>query len=295
VEDKKDATSIFSYGKAKIISFREKNKAKLLEESLKLDVSKKNYEGTNQIFNILQKLIIDEIESGKSYTNKATQGFILLFTFLYIISSIVIFYNPLYNIINLEKNNDKDTLNEHDSKKKIWIFGIPYFLSFLIYRFKLLKFSKDIFVWNIIILIFIIFEIVLNALFIIFDISFFKNSPIFFDNYYFYAFLSLTLLFLLLIEMSCLKVMIREIPIEKKISSINIDNFLDIYECLVKAATFILFYFIIYFPFINQVIYIKYTIEILFVIGIVIFILFNFKRKQVALTKIINKITYESF
>ena len=35
VEDKKDATSIFSYGKAKIISFREKNKAKLLEESLK--------------------------------------------------------------------------------------------------------------------------------------------------------------------------------------------------------------------------------------------------------------------
>ena len=295
VDDKKDATSIFSYGKAKIISFREKNKAKLLEESLKLDVSKKNYEGTNQIFNILQKLIIDEIESGKSYTNKATQGFILLFTFLYIISSIVIFYNPLYNIINLENNNNQVTINEHNSKKKIWIFGIPYLLSFLIYQLKLLNFSKDIFVWNIIILIFIIFEIVLNALFILFDISFFKNSPIFFDNYYFYIFLSLTLLFLLLIEMSCLKVMIREIPIEKKISSINIDNFLDIYECIVKAATFIVFYFTIYFSFINQTIYIKYTIEILFVLGIVIFILFNFKRKQVALTKIINKITYESF
>ena len=295
VEDKKDATSIFSYGKAKIISFREKNKAKLLEESLKLDVSNKNYEGTNQIFNILQKLIIDEIESRKSYTNKATQGFILLFTFLYIISSIIIFYNPLYNIINLEKNNDKDTLNEHDSKKKIWIFGIPYLLSFLIYRFKLLKFSKDIFVWNIIILIFIIFEIVLNALFIVFDISFFKNSPIFFDNYYFYLFLFLSLLFLLLIEMSCLKVMIREIPIEKKISSINIDNFLDIYECIVKSATFIVFYFIIYFSFINQTIYIKYSIEIFFALSIIIFILFNLKRKQVALTKIINKITYESF
>ena len=295
VDDKKDATSIFSYGKAKIISFREKNKAKLLEESLKLDVSKKNYEGTNQIFNILQKLIINEIESGKSYTNKATQGFILLFTFLYIISSIVIFYNPLYNIINLENNNNQVTINEHNSKKKIWIFGIPYLLSFLIYQLKLLNFSKDIFVWNIIILIFIIFEIVLNALFILFDISFFKNSPIFFDNYYFYIFLSLTLLFLLLIEMSCLKVMIREIPIEKKISSINIDNFLDIYECIVKAATFIVLYFTIYFSFINQTIYIKYTIEILFILGIVIFILFNFKRKQVALTKIINKITYESF
>ena len=89
--------------------------------------------------------------------------------------------------------------------------------------------------------------------------------------------------------------MIREIPIEKKISSINIDNFLDIYECIVKAATFFVLYFTIYFSFINQTIYIKYTIEILFVLGIVIFILFNFKRKQVALTKIINKITYESF
>ena len=295
VDDKKDATSIFSYGKAKIISFREKNKAKLLEESLKLDVSKKNYEGTNQIFNILQKLIIDEIESRKSYTNMATQGFILMITFLYIISSIVIFYNPLYNIINLENNNNQDTINEHNSKKKIWIFGMPYLLSFLIYQFKLLNFSKNIFVWNIIILIFIIFEIILNALFIIFDISFFKNSPIFFDNYYFYIFLSLTLLFLLLIEMSCLKVMIREIPIEKKISSINIDNFLDIYECIVKAATFIVLYFIIYFTFINKTIYIKYTIELLFVLGMVIFILFNFNRKQVALTKIINKITYESF
>jgi len=295
VDDKKDATSIFSYGKAKIISFREKNKAKLLEESLKLDVSQKNYEGTNQIFNILQKLIIDEIESGSSYTNKATKGFVLLFTFLYIISSLVIFYNPLYNIINLENNNNKVTVSEHDSKKKIWIFGIPYLLSFLIYRFKLLKFSKDIFVWNIIILIFIIFEIVLNALFIAFDISFFKNSPIFYDNYYCYIFLSLTLLFLLLIEMSCLKVMIREIPIEKKISSINIDNFLDIYECIVKGVTFIVLYFIIYCSFIDQTIYIKYTIEILFILGIVIFILFNYKRKQVALTKIINKITYESF
>lgn len=295
VEDKKDAASIFSYGKAKIISFREKNKAKLLEESLKLDVSNKNYEGTNQIFNILQKLIIDEIESRKSYTNKATLGFILLFTILYIISSIVIFYNPLYNIINLENNNNEYIVNEHDSKTKIWIFGIPYLLSFLIYQFKLLKFSKDIFVWNIIILIFIIFEIVLNALFILFDNSFFKKTPIFFDNYYFYIFLSLNLLFLLLIEMSSLKVMIREIPIEKKISSINIDNFLDLYECIIKAATFIVLYFIINCSFINQTIYIKYTIEVLFVLGIVIFILFNFKRKQVALTKIINKITYESF
>ena len=48
IEDKKDAASIFSYGKAKLISFKEKNKAKILEESLKLDIGQKNYEGTNQ-------------------------------------------------------------------------------------------------------------------------------------------------------------------------------------------------------------------------------------------------------
>ena len=289
-EDKKDATSIFSYGKAKLISFKEKNKAKLLEQSLKLDIGKKNYEGTNQIYNILQKLIITESISNNSYTNSTTKGHILLYTFLYIISSIIIFLNPLYNSCE-----EKEIVNVHDSKNKIWILGFPYLLCFLIYLFKIIRISKDIFVWNVIILIFLCFEIGLSFIFSLFDKKIFDKSPIDFDNYYFYIFLSLILFFNIMIEIYNLKIMIREVPIEKKISSLNIDNFLDIYECLIKAATFGILYIFIYYSVIKKRIYIKFFIGFLYVLSCFIFICFNYKRKQIALIKIINKVTYESF
>ena len=288
-EDKTDATSIFSYGKAKLISFKEKNKAKLLEESLKLDIGQKNYEGTNQIFNILQKLIINENLSSKSYTNKATKGFLILFTFLYIISTIIIFYNPLVN------SSYKEITNILDSKDKIWILSASYLLTFIIYRFNIIKIASDNFIWNIIILTFIFFEIGLSIVFIIFDKFFFEKTPIDFDNYYFYGFLSLILFFNNLIEISCLKVMIREIPIEKKISSINIDNFLDIYECLIKGATFAVFYLLNFYSLIRKIIYIKIAISFFYILACVFFIIYNFKRKQNSLTRIINKVTYESF
>ena len=292
-DDKKDATSIFSYGKAKMISFREKNKAKKLENSLK-DLEQKNYEGTNQIFRVLNKIMSNEIYSGKSYTNTATKGFIFFYTTLYIISSIIIFYNPIFNMINGENNSNNDLENELNSKYKIWLFGFPYLLTFFVYKFKLLQLSNDIYIWNITILIFMIFEICLNLIFILFDNSYFKNSPIFFDNYYLYSFLSLILFFNILTQLCCLKIMIREIPIEKHFCSINIDNFFDIYESLVKLATFIGLFFLTKYSLLKKTIYIKYLIEILYIIGLAIFITFIFKRKQIALTKIINKITYET-
>ena len=291
-DDKKDATSIFSYGKAKMISFKEKNKAKKLENSLK-DLEQNNYEGSNQIYKVLNKIMNNEVYSSKSYTSLATKGFILFCTTLYIISTIIIFYNPIFNIIYIE-NNSHDFINEINSKDKIWMFGFPYLLAYFVYRFKLLQFSNDIYIWNVTILIFMIFEICLNLIFIIFDNLYFSNSPIFFDNYYLYAFLSLILFFNILIHLCCLKVMIREIPIEKHFCSINIDNFLDIYENLVKLATFVGIFFLIKFSLIKKTIYIKYIIEVLYIIGIVIFIMFIFKRKQIALTKIINKISYET-
>ena len=292
-DDKKETTSIFSYGKAKMISFREKNKAKKLEDSLK-DLDQKNYEGANQIFKILNIIMNNEIFSGKSYTNSGTKGFIFFYTTLYIISTIIIFYNPIFNMICEENNSNNDFINEINSKDKIWIFGFAYLLAFIVYRFKLLQLSKDIYIWNITILIFMIFEICLNLIFILFDNSYFRNSPIFYDNYCLHSFLSLILFFNILIQLCCLKVMIREIPIEKQFCSINIDNFMDIYESLVKLSTFIGLFFLIEFSLVTKEIYIKYLIEILYIIGIVIFIMFIFKRKQIALTKIINKITYET-
>ena len=124
---------------------------------------------------------------------------------------------------------------------------------------------------------------------------FFSKSPIDFDNYYFYGFLALILLFNNLIEISCLKVMIREIPIEKKISSINIDNFLDVFECLIKGLSFAGLYLLNFYSLIHDIIYIKVAITIFYILAFTAFIGYNFKRKQNSLTRIINKVTYESF
>ena len=288
-EDKKDAQSIFSYGKAKLISFKEKNKAKLLDEYLKLDIGQKNYEGTNQIFCILQKLIIKENTSNSSYTNKSTRGYIFFYTLLYIISSLIIFYNPIYN------SSITNQTNVADSKKKIWIFGIPYLLSFFIYYFKLIRFSADTFIWNIFILVFLSFGIILSIIFFIFDTKFFNKTPLYFDNYYLYGFLSFILFLNILIELSSLKVMIRIIPIEKKINSINIDNFMDIYECVIKGLTFGILFLFSYYSLIKKIYHIKLVISILYILACFVFLLYNFKRKQISLIKIINKITYESF
>ena len=289
-EDKKDATSIFSYGKSKLISYKEKNKAKILEESLKLDIGQKNYEGTNQIFTILQKLIINENTSNESYINKTVKGYILLHIILYIISSFILFYNPIINI-----SNKNDNINIYETKNKIWVFGISYLFTFLIYRFKLLNISRDIFMLKIIILIFIFFEIALTFVFIFSDDILFNSTPIYFDNYFFYVILSIIIFFNIIIENICLKVMIREIPIEKKISSINIDNFLDIFESIIKAGIFVGLYFITYYKIVKEIIYIKIVIGIFYILGCIIFFFFNFKKRQIALIKIINKITYESF
>ncbi len=114
VEDKKETTSIFSYGKAKLISFKEKNKAKIFDQNLQFEVAEKNYEGTNQLFSILQKLIINENFLGNSYTNQAKKGHIIFFTLLYILSSTILVYNLLIN------PNKKSIF---ESKNKIWIFG----------------------------------------------------------------------------------------------------------------------------------------------------------------------------
>ena len=89
--------------------------------------------------------------------------------------------------------------------------------------------------------------------------------------------------------------MIREIPLETSICTINIDNFLDLYENFIKALIFTAFYIFNYFiVFQYENLYII-VIIVLFVLDIMIFLIFNYKRKQYSLIKIINKVTYESF
>ena len=89
--------------------------------------------------------------------------------------------------------------------------------------------------------------------------------------------------------------MIREIPMEKVICIINIDNFIDLLEMVIKAATAAALYIINYFNIIKYAYIYNFVIIILYIIGMILFLLFNYRRKQIALIKIINKITYESF
>ena len=298
IEDKlntSDTITNISYGKAKIISVKERNKVKLLESSLKLGAGKGKYEGTNHIFSIIQDLINKENLNCSSYTNISMSGHMIFLAFLYIIFSITIFYNPL---INSAKNSD-NLENISDFKKKIWIFSVSYLLFYfsLKFKFKFVLFKKKLSQINFILILLIIWQILFVLLFIILHPNFFPASPISFDNYFYILFNSIILLFSLIIEKIVYKIMIREIPLEANICGINIDNFLDIYESFIKAFIFAIFFIIDYFNNIINYYDFIYLIGIvaLLLIGLIVFIIFNYRRKHFSLIKIINKVTYESF
>ena len=286
-----------SYGKAKMISLKERNKAKLLESTLKLGNGKDNYEGTNHIFSILQKLIFNENTDCSSYTNYSSKGHILFLTILYIIFSIILFYNPLINAIKKSKDDNNDnTLDEIlNFKKNTWIFGVSYLFFYCTIKFKFFSHQKKLPSWNFLLLVFLFLQIILAFCFLVFETDIFSFSLISLNNYSYISCYSVLLLFSLIIEKICLKIMIREIPLEMTICKINIDNFLDLYENFIKALIFIVFYFINYFiVFQHEYLYII-VIIVLLVLSTIIFLIFNFRRKQYSLIKIINKVTYESF
>ena len=285
-----------SYGKAKMISLKERNKVKILESNIKLGSRKDNYEGTNHIFSILQDLIIKENFNKSSYSNFSTIGHILFLAILYIIFSIILFYNPLINTI--KGNNGKNSENFDkilNFKKETWIFGVSYLLFYFSLKFKFFSHQKKLSSWNLLLLLFLCFQVLLALLFLIFENNIFFSSPISFDNRSYISCYSALLLFSLFIEKICLKIMIREIPLETSICTINIDNFLDLYENFIKTLIFTAFYFFNYFiVFQYENLYII-VIIVLFALDIMIFLIFNYKRKQYSLIKIINKVTYESF
>ena len=289
-----DNINNISYGKAKFISFKERNKVKLLENSLKSATGKDNYEGTNHIFSILKNLMIKENDLSSSYTNRTLSGHILFLTILYMLFSIIIFYNPLIN--KFFANNDEADIDNY--KNKVWTFGISYLLSYFIFKLKLFRHQKNLSSWNCIILLFILFQIAFSSLFLLFDKYFFKKSPIDFDNYCYTAYMSVILFLTIIIEKAYYKIMIREIPIEATICRINIDNYLDIYENFIKGIIFAVFYvngFVGITIDINYSFIFKIILLVLLLLGLVIFLIANYKRKQLALIKIINKVTYESF
>ena len=292
-----DNVNNLSYGKAKFISYKERNKVKLLENSLKAVSENDNYEGTNHIFSTLRDLIIKQNSLRSSYSNRTLEGHISFLTILFMLFSVIIFYNPIINTF-FKKGDNYSNVEEYQNK--IWTFGVAYLLGFLSFKLKLFRQQKNLSSWNWIILLFLLFQIVFSLFFFISDTFIFENSPIFFGNYNYTIFISVILFLAIIIEKAYFKIMIREIPIEATICRINIDNYLDIHENIIKAIIFAIFY-ICSFIDIHSDINIKYSfiykivVLVLLLLGLMIFLISNFKRKQTALIKIINKVTYESF
>ena len=285
--DKEETKTIFSYGKAKFISFGEKKKAQLLEETLKINSDNRNYEGTNQIFNTLSNLMLDEYKNSKSLTNKVTLGFNLLFLLITIINIIIIFFQPIIN-----ENNTNDNIRENKEIQICFIFSVPFFIAYIISLIKLkkcCKITKNVSTSNILVLIFFILEICLSIFFFFFEKLVKKHLEVFLNVY-----MSLILLFNILIEMISIKVMIKLIPIEKKHCSMNIDNFFDIFESFIRFLTLVGLFFINDYNNLKDKIYYKIFILLCYMICVIVFVTQIFKKKQSALTKIMNKITFEN-
>ena len=211
---------------------------------------------------------------------------------------LILKYFLIFLLINIffKKVDCFSSIEEYQNK--IWTFGIAYLLSFLAFKLKLFSQQKNLSSWNCIILLFLFFQIVFSLFFFMSDSYIFENSPIFFDNYNYTIFISVILFLSIIMEKAYFKIMIREIPIEATICRINIDNYLDIHENIIKAIIFAIFYACTFIDIRSDIKYsfiYKMVVLVLLLLGLMIFLISNFKRKQTALIKIINKVTYESF
>ena len=198
-------------------------------------------------------------------------------------------------MINIQDYEDNDIMENmiREFKNKSWLFGIPYLLCYIIFISKFFHLKKKLAHWNLILLFFISFLIVINLLFLLLDSTFISNSPLTFNNYFNLGIYSFILFLSLLSERACLKIMIREIPMEKNICSINIDNFLDLLDIIVKALTIAILFFVNYYNMIKHDYIFKIVLIGLYVAELVFFLIFNSKRKQIALIKIIKFINHK--
>ena len=287
-EEKAETATVLSYGKSKLIKSKEKSKVKLLEESIKTYTDNKHYEGANQIFISIKNIIDSENKKSNSLSNKVTLGYILLLSSLNISKILIInFYQISYfkgeNYQYYEKNYSE-------------ILSIAYFFGFLICfcgRKSFCKLSKNIFTLNLIILFVFILTICICVFFFIFDKII--DSSKWYYMVLLYIYLSLFIFLNIIIEILSVKIMIKLIPVETKICSINIDNFLDIFESFIQSLTIIGLYFGMYYfdGYLKGKYLYKGVILISNVFGAFAFIFEIMKMKQNALVKIMNKNSFE--
>ena len=272
--------SVISYGKTKLISYKNKKKANYIDYNLKKYENKDNYEGKNQIFIELNNLIYNE-NTCLSDINKITFGFLLLLNITAINSQILLFIIPF-------------RISEENSNPKIYyiIFSLSYLVGYFSFKFKksFIKSSNDkINYMNIFILV-ILFATIIFYFFLLFIIYFNKND---------YALGICSILISLLninIEIFITYLMSMIIPIEKKVLKTNINKFLDINIILIRPFIFLLIY-LIKNAFQNELIIndiILFTIScVLSIFGTFIYIIFNYNINYTSLARIMNKISYE--
>lgn len=277
-----DRKSVLSYGKSKLISYKNRRKAKNLDKKYKLYSNYDNYEGINGIFEEVDE-IIQEQNKCCSYINNITFGLQFVLICSIINNEILIFLIPL--LLN----------DQHNEKTNIIIFTFPYFLGYISFKYRniILNIIKyKISFLNIIIIFFLIFEMFFYIL-LIMVISLNKN---YFIVVCFTIFISF---FNTIIEIFIIYLMNLVIPIEKKIFSISLGKFIDICVFLFKIIN----YFFIYY--INNPIgnsdydYTKdnilfITSLLICIIEIIVFYIFNFRKKYNSFSRIMNKITYEN-
>ena len=277
-----DYRSVLSYGKSKLISYRNKRKAQLLDKHFRSYSNNENYEGTNQIFEEIYEMILKQ-KNCCSYINKISFGL-------------------LFIIICLNINNDMlillMTLTDN-YKINFLIFSIPYLIGFFSFNIKNAFFKEmknNIGYLNLIILVVLIWEMILYLIMIIFIL-------ILDYNIYPILIISIIIAFLnIMIESFTTYLMSITIPIEKCIFKINIGNFIDISIVIFKSFSFLfIFYIDKYFyssealPFKNyQETFLLLCLSCFYsIFEIIIFYFFIYIINYTSISRIMNKLSYE--
>ena len=288
-----DHHSNLSFGKRKLISYRNRRKAKLLDKHFKSYSNNENYEGTNQIFEEIDQIILNQNKCN-SYINKISFGLLFIIVFLNI-------NNDLLMLLVTYMNN---------SKYILYLFAFPYLIGYLSFYFQkqfLKKFNNNINIINFInkiISIMIYLDIIIYFIMLLsLLISDYKQK---FNNInYIIIGCSIIIAFLnIIIETFVTIIMSITIPIEKTFCKINIGNYIDLTIILFKSISFLFIYLMNNFLldknglFNDNKIYNKSTLLILIsilysILAFIFFYFFNYNINYNSLTRIMNKISYE--
>ena len=280
-----DHHSNLSYGKRKLISYKIKRKAKILDNRFKSLINNENYEGKNIILEEIDNIIFSQ-NNCCSYLNKISFGLLFLLLFSIVNNEI------LFLLITFTDN----------SSNNFRIVTISYFFGYLSFYFKGLfkNIRNKIKLSNAIIIIIMIFQIISYILFFYYILTF--------NNNYGIIIFSIIIMYSnIIIESLITYVMTILIPMEKCIEficKINFGTFIDLFIFFVSIFNFIFIFIISKYYLGANVILNNKEIKSEFIallgitflyllVGIITFYFFNFKINYKSLTRIMNKITSE--